>query len=135
MKMRRAPIALASSRSRLSALLQLLPEHFARRVEDLELLAALEVPQIPAEDRGIANQLVRRHFEHHDDAWLAELPGAAVDELGAQRRLARAYCPFEQDDVAARDAAGQDGVEPADAGLRALGFGDHRLSSPVRRPS
>lgn len=104
-------------------LLQLLAKHVARGIDDLQLVAALEPRQVEAQPRRVARQLVGRDLEHHDHAGLVELRDAAVHEFHAHRRLAGADGALEQDHVAARDAAGQDGIEAGDAGPDALGFG------------
>ena len=102
---------------------QFLPEDFARRENDLELLAAFQLCQVPAETGGVAHQLVGRYLEHHDDAGFAELLGAAVHELHPHRGLAGADLSLDQGDIAARNSAGKNPVEPADAGSDTLGFG------------
>ena len=106
-------------------LLQLLGEHLAGREDDLELARALERRQIPPELRRVADDLVGRHLEQDDDAGLVELSGAAIDELDAQRRLARADRAFEQNEIAARNAACQDGIQPADTCLDQIAVCHH----------
>ena len=100
-------------------LLQLLLEDLARGVNDLQLLVALQRRQVPAETGGVARQLVGRHLEHHDDAGLAELLDAAIDEFRAHRSLAGADLAFDQDNIPKRNSARKNRVEPADAGLDA----------------
>ena len=104
-------------------LLHFLPEDIARGIDDFQFLAFFQGRKIPAEPGRVARQLVGRDFEHHDDAGLAELRDAAIDEFHADRRFSGADRAFDQDDVPARNAAGQDLVKPADAGFDALGIG------------
>jgi hypothetical protein len=102
-------------------LLQFLAEDLTRREDDAELAFALERRQVPAEAPRIPHQFVGRDFEDDDDARLAELARAAVDELDAERGLAGADGALGEDDVAARDAVAKDGVEPEDAGADRFG--------------
>ena len=111
--MRRAPILAASSRNRLSACCSSCRNTCRVVKMILSLLLALQRRQVPPEPRRVAHELVGRDLEQHDDAGLVELAGAAIDELGAQRRLAGADRAFQQNDVAARNPAREDGIEPA----------------------
>ena len=97
-------------------LLDLLLEHLTRREDDLEPPLPLELGQVPAEQRRVADELVGRHLEEHDEAGLAELGGAPVDELHPQGRLPRPGPALHQDDAATQETAGQDVVQPCDAG-------------------
>ena len=111
-------------------LLHLLLEDLARGEDDLQPVLALELRQVPAESRRVARQLVGRHLEQDDEAGLVELAGATIDELHAQSRLPGADAAFDQDDVAARDAAIEDAVEPGDPGLNQTAFQSWFQSCP-----
>jgi hypothetical protein len=97
-------------------LLQLLPQDVAGGEHDLEPALLLQPAKVPAQPLGIAHELVRGDLEHDDDPGLAELARASVHELDAHRRLAGADRALQQYDVAPRDAAGQDVIQPGDAG-------------------
>ena len=116
-------------------LLDLLLEHLPRREDDLEPALALERGQVPAEERRIANELVGGDLEEHDDPGLVELGRAPVDELHAQGRLPRPGGALDQHDAAAQETAGQDVIQPRDAGLDEVPFrhGQRRLPKS-RRP-
>src|SRR6185369_17258787 len=114
-------------------LLDLLLEHLARREDDLEPALALELGQIPAEQRRIANELVGRHLEEHDEAGLAELGGAPVDELHPQGRLPRPGPALHQDDAATQESAGQDVVQPRDASRDEVSLNHGRCLPSSRR--
>ena len=70
-------------------MLDFLLEHLARREDDLQPPVTLEFAQVPAEERRVANELVRRHFEQDDHSRLAELAGAAIHELDPEGRFSR----------------------------------------------
>src|SRR5207244_12761074 len=74
-----------------------------RRSSDLSPLP-LERWEIPAQLRGIAHHLLRRDLEEHDKAGLVELACPAIDELDPHGGLACPDGPFNQSDVASRDA-------------------------------
>ena len=103
-------------------LLDLLLEHLARREDDLEPALALELGQVPAEQRRIADELVGGNFEEHDEPGLVELGGAPVDELHSQGRLSRPGGALDQHDATAQKAAGHDVIQPRDAGLHEVPF-------------
>ena len=98
-------------------LLKLLLQHRPRRENDLDLALTFEVRQVPPELRSVADHLDRRNLEQHDEARLAELGGAPVDELDPQRRLATAGPSFDDDHVAAWNPATENRIESDDAGL------------------
>ena len=103
-------------------LLDLLLKHLPRREDDLEAALALERGQVPAEERRIANELVGGDLEEHDDPGLVELGRAPVDELHPQGRLPRPGGALDQHDAAAQETAGQDVIQPRDAGLDEVPF-------------
>ena len=118
-------------------LLQFLGEHLPGREDDFEFARALECRKIPSQLRRIADDFVRRHLEQDDDARLVELRGATIDELDPQRRLARADRALEENEIAARNSACQDGIQPGDTCLDQIAFCHHRsfLSSQLIPPS
>ena len=111
-------------------LLQFLAEHLARRKDDPHSPLPLQRGEIPAQLRGIAHHLFRRDLEEHDKAGLVELACPAIDELDPHGGLACPDGPFNQSDVASRDAPFQDRIQTADPGTREI-FGRrheiHRL--------
>ena len=101
-------------------LLQFLAEHLARGIDDLHSPLPLERWEIPAQLRGIAHHLLRRDLEEHDKAGLVELACPAIDELDPHGGLACPDGPFNQSDVASRDAPFQDRIQTADPGTREI---------------
>src|SRR2546428_7145942 len=51
------------------------------REYDLQSPLTLELAQIPPEERRVANELVRSHFEQDDHPRLVELAGAPIHRL------------------------------------------------------
>src|SRR5947209_7409171 len=96
---------------------QLLLKDLPCREYDLQSPVTLELAQVPPEERRVANELVRGHFEQDDPARLVELAGATMHELDPERRLPRPGGSREEDDVPPRNAAEQDFVEPLDSCL------------------
>src|SRR2546426_7305935 len=82
----------------------------------------LELSQVPPEERWVADELVRGHFEQDDHARLVELAGATIHELDPERRLPRPGGSREEDDVPPRNAAEKDFVEPLDSCLDQVRF-------------
>jgi len=76
-------------KERAVGLLQLLLKDLPCREDDLQSPLTLELAQVPPEERRVANELVRSHFEQDDHARLVELAGAAIHELDPERRLPR----------------------------------------------
>ena len=114
--------------------LQLLREHLAGREDDFEFVSVLERREIPPQTRRIADELIGRHLEQDDDAGLVELTGATIDELDAQRRLARPDRAFEKNEVAARNSVCQDGIQPANTCLDQIAVRHHRFPLPLLIP-
>lgn len=67
-------------------------------------MVTLEGDEIPPESRRVAHKLIGRNLEKDDDAGFVEETGAAIDELGAQRRLPGADPAFQENDIAARNS-------------------------------
>jgi len=70
--------------------LNLLLKHPPRAGDDPESTLLLQLSEIPAERRDVADELLRRHSKGDDDPRLVELPRPTIDELQAERRLAGA---------------------------------------------
>src|SRR5437899_8026060 len=68
---------------------QLLLKDLSRREDHLQSPVTLELSQVPPEERRVADELVRGHFEQDDHARLVELAGATIHELDPERRLPR----------------------------------------------
>jgi hypothetical protein len=102
-------------------LLHFLPEDVARREHDLQSPASLELMQVPAQAGRVARELVGRNLEQNDHPGLIELAGAAIDHFDAKRGLAGSDGAFQQDDVAAWNAASQDGIQSGDSGPNQVG--------------
>src|SRR5438046_10409615 len=64
---------------------QLLLEELPRREHQLQSPVPLELPQVPAEARRIANELIRGYFEQEAHSRLAELPGPTAPEHASRR--------------------------------------------------
>src|SRR5258707_14302053 len=92
-------------------------EHLRTREDDFQLLLLLQPVQIPAEARGIPDELPRGRLKDHDDAGLVELGNAPVDELQAQQGLAHAGRAFDQNQVALENPAQEDFVQAVNARL------------------
>ena len=75
----------------------------------------LQLVQIPAEARGIPDELPRGRLKDHDDAGLVVLGNAPVDELQAHQGLAHAGRAFDQDQVALENPAQEDFVQAVNA--------------------
>src|SRR5438034_10066499 len=96
---------------------QLLLKDLLRRADHLQAPVTLELSQVPPEERRVADELVRGHFEQDDHASLVELAGATIHELDPERRLPRTRASRADDDVPPRNAAEKDFVEPLDSCL------------------
>ena len=91
-------------------------------VVDQQLLLLGQIVQVEAERADVLGQLLGGLLEGHEDAGLAELGGAADEELHREQGLAAAGAAADERGPAARQAAAGDLVESLDAG-RGLGEG------------
>src|SRR4029077_15270171 len=96
---------------------QLLVEHLRTREDDFQLVLLLQLVQIPAEARGIPDELPGRRLKDHDDAWLVVLGNAPAYEFHTQQGLPQAGGTFDQDTVAIENPAQEDLVQAVNARL------------------
>src|SRR5262245_47470122 len=97
-------------------MLKLLVEDLTRGEDYLQPVSLLELRKVPAEHGRVSDDFVGGYLEQHDQTWLVELGGAAVNELEAQRCLARSDGSLRENDIAAGNATAQDRIEAENAG-------------------
>ena len=112
----------------------------AGREDDLEAALALERGQVPAEERRIANELVGGDLEEHDDPGLVELGRAPKMNSTPRVVFPVPAVPSTSTTLPRRSTAGQDVIQPRDAGLDEVPFrhGQRHLpevTTTVRRKS
>src|SRR5260370_2148668 len=114
---------------------QLLVEHLRTREDDFQLVLLLQLVQIPAEARGIPDELPWGRLKDYDDAGLVVLGNAPVDELHAQQGLARAGRAFDQDQVALENPVQEDLVQAINARLDPIALSQVSLPFAPRKPN
>ena len=89
----------------------LLLEHAPRRGQDFQTTLRFQGAEVPAKLRGVADELLRRDLERHDDARLVKVVRAAIRKLEAEGGLSRPRGPGHDHHVAAREPSEQNVIQ------------------------